>query len=174
SLADVSATGQRANSGATDRKLGEPLARLAADQLPPDSPLVLDTDALRTLGLTADTPLAAPVAAVFWEPLGLTAVPTAGAYLLTSRRQSADWQTGGLPVPGSAAAAVAEAAASGHDPSGRFRAVSDWLDLNPGVVSTDALPELVLHGPSPNWSAWESPPDLPTEPTVTVIRRGTA
>src|SRR5207248_1612521 len=118
SLADAAAA-----AGEADRRLGESLARLAEERLPPDAPLVLDTDALRALGLTADTPLAARTGAAFWEPLGLAAVPAAGAHLLTSRRQAADWQAGGPPVPGSIAAAVAAAAAAGHDASGRFRTV---------------------------------------------------
>ncbi len=134
-----------------DARLGAALNRLDLDSLRGQTALVLDAEALRAAGLRPDTPLppgSRPVPAgegpPVWEEWGLVYVFCPGAALLTTRQERDSWpddmgQT--RPVSASIDQAVLEAAAFGHDGSGRFRTVGDWLSgSDPAAVARPAGP----------------------------------
>jgi hypothetical protein len=139
--------------------LGEALDRLAFD-LPQDRwAVVVDAEALRDAGLGPDTPLPSPPAAPFWEGLGLVPVPFPTAAVLTTRRQEGAWRAADAGTE-SLEAAVAEAVRNGHDRSGRFRDVADWL--SPGTACGHAAADAEgaadpgpLAAAGPGWAAWE-------------------
>jgi hypothetical protein len=157
--------------------LGEALDRLVFEQLRDQEMLVLDAWALREAGLGPATPLPAPEGAtpapgLFWERLGLVHVPCPAAPLLTTRRQLDAWETAGGPggpLAPSVREAVAEAVAHGHDQSGRFRVLADWLEgTPPGPPGT---PPLLAQAIGPDWTEWEPLPGAPDPATLHVVRR---
>ncbi|MBY0522421.1 MAG: hypothetical protein K2R98_03445 [Gemmataceae bacterium] len=115
-------------------QLGPWLEMLAFDCMKDQAPLVVDVRAVRQAGATLSSRVRfvpdGNSALPFWETAGLVVVPCRSAPLLTSRQQLAAWQmTAGdrRPVGAGIETAVAEAAGFGHDSSGRFRTVADWL-----------------------------------------------
>src|SRR5262249_35808676 len=120
---------------------------------------VLDVHAFRAAGLQTETALAPRPAAdsggrttlpPAWEALGIIFVPCRAAPLLTTRQQLAMWQsaTGTTSLPAGIDQAVAEAANFGHDNSGRFRTVLDWLQ-----VQNQAEPNAAQHAlPGELWN----------------------
>jgi hypothetical protein len=124
--------------------LGPFLEKLAFEQ--PIEPLVVDAEALRTVCLHCRSPLPktgerGPAA---WSALGLAVFPSRGGPLLTTAAQAASWrqENSAVPVPASVHEAVAEALHSGHDRSGRFRTVLDWLQTDsPGAGPVEPADE---------------------------------
>src|SRR5262249_21883474 len=117
-----------------------------------------------------------------WEALGLVYVPCPGAPLLTTRRQLDDWRgawtsadarrarrsdsSAAAPLSASIEDAIAQAAARGHDTSGRFRLAMDWLRGREGewpAVSADrtgtetdsSLPAALGLPDAGCWTEWE-------------------
>jgi hypothetical protein len=140
----------RRSAAGRERTLAAALEALSAAILAEEGgPLVVDTLALRAAGLSPDRtflvgagprPAAAgpeqagpPLASL--EPLGLICVLFRRAAVLTTLRQGRDWQQlhrgSSVTETGPLADAAAEAAGHGHDASGRFRTVTDWLDARP-------------------------------------------
>src|SRR5262249_10559099 len=140
SLMDAVALLRKQHSAGEPWPLGKALDRLAFDHLK-DQRLILDGRALRNAGLRPSTLLDSAVwapadakasPAAPWEAVGLLYVPCQAGPLLTSRQQLAGWQAGcggSSLLPAGIEEAVAEAVAFGHDRSGRFRTVPDWLQL---------------------------------------------
>src|SRR5262249_24474687 len=138
----------------------EALQHLAFDGLAEQAEgLVLDAAALREAGLGPghrfrvdgggpDRASEAEGAALpSLGPLDLVYVPCRPAPLVTTRRQWHTWRrvagAGADPdsaVPPSVAGAVADAAALGHDDSGRFRTVADWLGSPASWPDAEARP----------------------------------
>jgi hypothetical protein len=142
-------------------QLGPWLETFALDYLRDQPRLVLDSSALRDAGVTATAAVRQPAETPFWESAGLVYVPCRGAPLLTSRERWAGWQAEGNPegaVPVSIEHAVAEAARAGHDVSGRFRTVNDWLrggDAEPAAAPMLLSAGLMPQGLDPDATAWE-------------------
>ena len=116
-------------------------------------PLVIDARALAEAERDAgySIPLD-PVAAddhgqLPWEKdeIGLVTLTGRSATLLTTRQQLESWSREGAGLPGAVDDAVAEAARSGHDVSGRYRALWDWPD-------TTLETSIPLAGA---WTEWE-------------------
>src|SRR5207302_2695521 len=88
-----------------------------------DGTLVVDVPALDAAGVGPASPLPAgrdPSAGPFWEAAGLTLLRCEGGAVLTAR------PAGPPRLDPQAVAAIARAARSGFDPSGRFRRAADW------------------------------------------------
>jgi hypothetical protein len=182
-LADAVAVIQR--EGARPTTLGEALGLLVFDGLREQGALVLDVTALREAGLSPATPLPPPVGApeearAFWERMGLVPVACRAGALLTTRRQAKAWRDAlgpDLPLGAFLTEPVAEAIAAGHESSGRFRTVADWLQIRTGAgaagerrAETTApaepwLPEAL----GPDWSQWEAVPGAETTEALTVV-----
>jgi hypothetical protein len=125
--------------------LGDALDHLVFENLRDEPPLVLDATGLRAAGLGPHTPLphksgtsAGTALMPFWESVGLTYVPCSEAPLLTTEQELRSWRStyGTAPLVGSLANAVGEARRFGHDSSGRFRTVPDWLRSEARVART--------------------------------------
>ena len=104
----------------------------------PDTPLVIDRFALRSLGLSADTAISLEAlnlqaARPFWEKLGLVQVSCPSGVILTSARRL--HRMGVDPNDSAAVAelddAVKEAVLNGRDASAGFYLVPAWLRLGP-------------------------------------------
>jgi len=158
--------------------LGEALERMACDASTDHDPLVIDALALEEAGLTQQT-LLAPLAASardgapFWEALGLVQVPCRPAPLLTTQRRRDAWQAAGHDagaVPPAVEAAVAEAAANGHDTSGRFQWAAAWARRSPSVGRSPAGPWL-FDASVPGWTEWEPVAGAGADTALTTIRR---
>src|SRR5205823_2328401 len=146
--------------------LGEALQILVVEASQEQEALIVDAVALREAGLRPETPIPAvpegstpETGAPLWESLGLIYVPCRPAALLTTRRQLETWQNGsasGQPLSASVEDALAEAVAQGHDRSGRFRAVADWLRANDQHGMRSAAPASLLDLQSAlPWTTWE-------------------
>lgn len=178
---------RRQRPDGTPWTLGKALERLVYDHFKQQGSVVLDTTALREAGLgpaTALPPEADPAkrASVegrapapnspsqsppFWESLGIVYLPCRSAPLLTTRQEAALWRTHSVGteatqfVSDSIEAAVAEAVLYGHDRSGRFRTVADWLQgtdnppspMEVGMLTPSLLRSLSEH-PGAEWSEW--------------------
>jgi hypothetical protein len=111
------------------------LEQLAFDQLKGKATLVIDASALAEADLLPTTHLSSFDAArentPIWEHFGLVYVPTLSAPLLTTRQKLRSWREshGSASLAAAVVEPVAEAAAYGHDSSGRFRIVADWLQF---------------------------------------------
>jgi hypothetical protein len=182
---EAAAVGLGNREEARPPSLGEALDRLVLDHLRDQLTLVLDARSLREAGLGPLTPLPssegeAPRQDPFWERLSLVAIPCPGAALLTTRRQADAWVTTsgtGRPLPRSVTDAVAEAVTHGHDGSGRFRIVADWLECAnfgqrraPGEATGTPLPLAQVFGP--DWTEWEPVAGLPQGDALLVVRQG--
>jgi hypothetical protein len=180
SLAEA-ATGLRSSQIGKTLPFREVLERLAFELLEEPSSVVVHASALREAGIGPETPLQINPAkpgqeAPLWENLGLVYVPCRAAPLLTTRRQWELWQAdadGAWAIGAAREDAVVAAVARGHDVSGRYRTVSDWLrsveDPSPGTrtgagagSSYDLLP---------GWTEWESVPGDVAEDNLLVIRK---
>jgi hypothetical protein len=163
------------------RTLGEALERFLFDRLQDQEVLVLDVEALRDAGLGPATPLPADAVDAgrpFWEGAGLVHLPCRAAPLLTTRRQAEAWQYAagqGTALSPSLAQAVAEAVLFGHDRSGRFATVMDWLgvaaggdDADPSLPPQRLVPEPVGAG----WTAWEPLAGTSGDESLLVVRQG--
>src|SRR5262249_43614822 len=129
--------------------LAQALARFAFSKTSEKLLLILDTGALIQQGITSQTSAAI---AQEWHDSGATdpevssgvpiislpqallvAVPSRHGSLITTRQQMLAWQSGGNsnhPLPEWVENAIGEAASLGHDSSGRFSALIDWLERN--------------------------------------------
>jgi hypothetical protein len=187
SLAEAAA---RLRSGPVGKTLPfrDVLERLAFEFLQDQGPIIVHASALREAGIGPETPLRVNPATPgqempLWENLGLVYVPFRAGPLLTTRRQWQLWQTeaGRADVAGAALEnTVAAAVARGHDVSGHFRTVSDWLrsmaDRTPGAGdgrsgALEAIAEFSSYDLLPGWTEWESLAGSSAEEGVLVIRR---
>ncbi|MBL8797835.1 MAG: hypothetical protein JNM56_28315 [Planctomycetia bacterium] len=137
-LADAAASLRRQYKSGDEWTLGRAVERFDFEFLKNFS-LIVDAEALQAAGVTPNSLLSAsaweraPRAGQSppppWASLGLVCVPCRAAPLLTTRQQLASWQSSAASgVPGAGVQeALAEALAFGHDRSGRFRTVADWL-----------------------------------------------
>jgi hypothetical protein len=169
----------RAARSAKAHSLGEALEELVFNQAQDQEVLVLDTEALREAGLAPATPLPVGQASrlPFWEAVGLVHLPCQAAPLLTTRRQAEAWQYAarkGTALSPSLVQAIAEAVLFGHDRSGRFATVLDWLDAPEGADGTGApapaqplVPEPVGRG----WTAWEPVAGTQDDQALLVVRQ---
>ncbi|MCI0456536.1 MAG: hypothetical protein L0Z62_06100, partial [Gemmataceae bacterium] len=162
--------------------LGEALDLLALEAAQEQEVLVLDAVALDEAGLRPETPFpaapegaAAELAAPLWESLGLVYVSCRPAALLTTLRQFETWQTSAgpeRPLAVSVENAIAEAVAQGHDSSGRFRVVTDWLRENEERGAKGAWPAAVLDLQAAlPWTAWEPRAAATGEEKLFVVRQ---
>jgi hypothetical protein len=155
--------------------LGEALRRLVFDQVPDQEVLVLDVEALREAGLGPTTPLPAPEGGrPFWEGVGLVHLPCQAAPLLTTRRQAEAWQYAarqGTTLSPSLMQAVAEAVLFGHDRSGRFATVIDWLDDAGQAAGPSPAQPLVPEPVGRGWTAWEPVAGTPGDDALRVVRQ---
>lgn len=174
--------------GSKATTLGEVLERLAYEHLVGE-PLVLDAEALRQAGLTGHSlpPATTDRAAHPWEAFGLVHVPCPEAPLLTTRQELEDWrgaarlaqnrERAATPLSASLQDAVADAAARGHDDSGRFRLATEWLRGQDEYVrrtGTGAASSLqatlgALH--AEYWTEWEPLAGADGEGTFIVVRQ---
>jgi hypothetical protein len=159
--------------------LGEALERVACDLSgDPDRPLIVDGLALAEAGLTPGRVLEMPSdpakdSAPFWEPLDLVIVAGRPAPLLTTRRRRDSWQTtgrDGVTLPPSVEAATAEAAANGHDTSGRFLWALDWARRGTAAPRTAGRTTLFDTIP-PGWTEWEPVAGTDADRRLLVVRR---
>jgi hypothetical protein len=157
--------------------LGEALERVACEPSAEHDPLVIDAPALEEAGLAPGTVLAADAAkdAPFWEALGLVHVPCRPAPLLTTRRRLDAWQAAGHgagAVPPSVVAAVAEAAANGHDTSGRFVWALAWA-RGGAAVPRNGAGSPAFESLAPGWTEWEPVAGAGGD-DLTLVRRAPA
>jgi hypothetical protein len=152
------------------RRLGDVLSYLAFDYLKDRGPLVLDAAAFAEAGLVPANPLN-PAKTLTLPALGLVHVPCRPAPLLSTAAQVRSWSpmTGQAGTPSAAITeAVAEAARLGHDRTGRFRTVADWL----GDGAADALPDSLAPPAAPGWVGSEPLPGSAAADSLVVVRRG--
>lgn len=128
--------------GRAGRPLGEVLEALACEHPDDAAALVVDVTALEEAGLTPATllPPADRDGMPFWHALGLVHVPCRAAPLLTSRRHEEAWRQGRggvTELPPNVEEAISEAAARGHDASGRFRRAIDWARQGVGEAARE-------------------------------------
>ena len=179
-LAD--AVAQLRKQRSDDWPLGTVLERLAIDQRK-DRPLVVDSLALQAAGIRRSTALgakawegagAATLLAGPWEAAGLVHIGCRPAPLLTTRQQLAAWKTapGMVVASRSLEDAVAEAAAEGHDRSGRFRTIIDWLQLPDAVEGgSDGNGPVALPGLESGVTEWEPLAGADAGAPLTVVRQ---
>jgi len=156
--------------------LGEALERVACGASAEHDPLVIDVLALEEAGLAPAT-LVAPAdlgkdGPPFWEALGLVHVPCRPAALLTTRRRLDAWQAAGRDAgtaPPSVEAAVAEAAANGHDTSGRFVWAVSWARR--GATTPRPAASASPLDASPGWTEWEPVAGRGDDGDLTTVRR---
>jgi hypothetical protein len=177
----VRAADARFRRRAADRKqtLAEAMRRLAFEGLADQGEvLVLDSGALAEAGLSPGQSFQVPASQTAQEPdpeeasggpalaslqpLGLVYVPCRPAPLVTTNRQWQAWQHSGArgevengPVPESVARAVSSATVNGHDSSGRFRTVVDWLGHPGPGPALDLAPVDAVAA----WVDWEDVAD---------------
>ncbi len=122
--------------------------------------IVLDADALAEAGLRPSSAIELknnPNA--IWTLLGLTPAPEE-LPLLTTQRQMARWAAG---IPADVASAIADAVNHGHDSSGRFTTVPDWLasaDNHSKSSGFDSRTE--------GWTDWEAVSGPTTDDPILV------
>jgi hypothetical protein len=187
-LMDAVALLRKQHSAGEAWPLGKALERLAFDHIK-DQPLILDGRALRNAGLRPSTLLNASAwepadggstLAAPWEAVGLIYVPSQAGPLLTSRRQLVGWQTtvgGNSQLPAGIEEAVAEAVAFGHDRSGRFRTVPDWLQLyDQGEPSAEqaAWTHPMWNPLAAGGTEWEPLPGNPVPTALLVVHSDAA
>jgi hypothetical protein len=187
-VADAVAALRRQHKAGDDWPLGRVLERFDIEQLKNYS-LIVDAEALQAAGVGPNallgaaawdrTPRAGGTAPPPpWGTLGLVCVPCRIAPLLTTRQQLAVWQSSaGAPVPSRGVEdAVAEAVSFGHDRSGRFRGVADWLQQTERVGGdAPATESTTVFGPLGNdESEWELLPGTDQSQTLTVVHRQAA
>jgi hypothetical protein len=170
---------QRLEAG-KECRLGDLLDRLTVEELQRQEAVVVDAAALAEAGLGPDTPLgdagAASPPAGRWERLGLEILPCRAALLLTTRRQLERWQAA-TPRSSRLAeqipAAVAEAAANGHDLGSRFQSLGDWLARESGPegrrVAGELSPVLPIQLGN-DWTEWEADPGETPQDTLVLVR----
>jgi hypothetical protein len=165
-LAEASAA-LAAAFGSRTTTLGELLDRLTSETLP-DQPLVVDGQALRHAGLTSTSPASTSgdQNAPPWEAFGLAYVPSPAGPLFTTRRELEIWQEAARlahrgetdVLSSSFKKAVAEAAARGHDDSGRFNLATEWLRGSDTVsqdMNADSLEAVMGELHAEYWTEWE-------------------
>src|SRR5262249_27469661 len=110
-------------------------------------PVVLDAAALSDAGLSASSLADSLRDNGDLRPTGLVTV-RAPAILLTTASQFARWQG---QLPAAVSAAIESAVIQGHDASGRFRTIPDWLGAG-------AEPHAFrrFQPQSGDWTDWES------------------
>jgi hypothetical protein len=161
--------------------LGDSLDFAVREPLRGSRRLVVDAVALRTEGLAPTTALslasiASPLALTRspstatsfqpWEQLGLVYVPCPHAPLLTTVRQLRSW---GAALPADVEEAVASAATSGHDCSGRFRTAIDWLASESQGRAESDVPQSLVE-PGADWNEWEPIAGHGVD-GITIVRR---
>jgi hypothetical protein len=161
-------------AGGRAPSLGEALERVACDAAGRE-PLVLDVAALEEAALTpATVPAwsadAGKDPAPFWEALSLVYVPCRAAPLLTTRRRQDGWKAAGGEsgaVPPAIEAAVAEAAANGHDTSGCFLWAVAWARRRAAPAADSALGNPL----APGWTEWEPVAGAEDDAALTTVCR---
>lgn len=127
-------------------------ASTTATTTPPTAPAAVTTPSGATSAATTTTPA---TVAFPWEAFGLTAQPVGSAILLTTPRQLSVWQVQARQetedLPRSLQAALTQATRAGHDATGRFRTLADWLQ--DADVSLGNAPRDWLHLPA-GWTLW--------------------
>lgn len=185
SLSSAIATVRKQHHAGEDWSLGKLLERLVFDGFK-DQPLVVDAQAFRAAGLKPATPLgpkawepgeSATGLAAPWEALSIGYVPSRPAALLTTRARLAVWQMTAANealVHGRLEEAVAEAAAFGHDSSGRFRTVPDWLQVydqgEPAALQPNPAPD-IWNPLGTGWTEWEPLAGGDSRNTLLVIHQ---
>ncbi len=129
--------------------------------------LVVDALALDEAGVTPGTHLPRSTGVPFWESLDLAHVACQAAPLLTTRRQRDAWTAAGA-VPAAVETAVAQAAGSGTEPSGRFRRAANWLDLSTSSTRNGIRPTLAAPLLAPGWTEWEAVEGSPDGDLIVV------
>ncbi len=159
----------RAGQAGPDKEqtFGEALERLTFDQLLEPDVLVVDALAFDEAGVTPSTHLPRPTSVPFWESLHLAHVACRDGPLLTTRRQRDAWIASG-GVPAVVESAVARAAGSGTEPSGRFRRASDWLRLSVSTTHNGIRPTLATPLLPPGWTEWEAVEGSPSGDLIVV------
>jgi hypothetical protein len=161
-----------------------------ASQASRSEPFVLDTQALHQAGLSLDSmPSAtADAGAPPWEAFELVYVPCQAAPLLTTRREMEVWRSAArlarrgeseaVPKPSaSIEAAVAEAAARGHDNSGRFRLAAEWLHAQQDSAyrgaraTSDSLAAILGFLHAEDWTEWEPTAGVEEGGCLVVVRQ---
>src|SRR5262249_11515252 len=143
----------------------------------PHGPLVLDAAAMARAGIGPDTPLPDGGGPPPWKGAGLAHVPCRAAPLLTTRREADAWgaaHDGQAAESGPLAEAVAEAAAFGHDESGRFRPVADWLRSRGSEARDPAPPGVAALFDDDGWAEWEPVAGADVDGGLLVVRQGAA
>ncbi|MGE3807009.1 MAG: hypothetical protein AB7K24_20285 [Gemmataceae bacterium] len=182
-LADACAAVARGQTPGRLLTLGESLVRVL-EQMPVRQAIVVDAEALERQELTPAIVLAVskrppqgqtPAAQLSaWTDLGLICVPAGQAFVLTTRKQLDRWLREGSAhkIPDSLEEAVAAAVRHGHDPSGRFRSVPDWLraeEYSPPRPGN--APGLERFDFGSNWLEWEPRADHLDDAGILVVRR---
>jgi hypothetical protein len=95
---------------------------------------------------------------------------------LTTRQQADAWRADaadGSWLTGSLEGAVAEAAARGHDVTGRFRTVTDWLEEQPAGTAAPGrrAPPLLVDRLAAGESEWEPLAGAEKDDSLVVVRR---
>lgn len=162
-LSFLSAEGTVRRSGVRDMAFGEALAKILFFSKK-SVPLVLDRDALRSLGLTSKSgvSLVADSSTPFWESLGLVYVPTPHAALLTTRDRAGEWNPSiraGDPRGTLLTRAIDSAFEHGEDSSGRFCAADVWLRTEPPAKTATPWFAETLHGDETIWQTIASTHD---------------
>lgn len=159
------------------RTLGPELERLVIEQLRDQDVLIVDMEALQAEGIDPGAPLPAATNGdaprPFWEELGLVVLPCSSGPLLTTRRQALAWQSSAGEA---LVQAVAEAVLHGHDRSGRFADVPDWLQRAASGETGEAgetllAQRLVPETPGPGWTEWEPLAGTVNEETLLIVRQ---
>jgi len=178
-MSDAVARFRKLVPAGSDGQLGTWLENLALNCLRDQPRLVVDTDAFREAAVLAITPVRqANDAMPFWERVGLVYVPCRAGPLLTSRLRLASWAAAGYPddrAPRSIEDAVTDAAHRGHDVSGRFRTVNDWLrggDVDPPNAPMLAPAGLMPQGIDLGASGWEPLAGPDYDASIVVVREG--
>ena len=148
--------------------------------------LVLDALALEEAGIGPETPVTLrPLASNQdqtspWETLGLTAIPTRTAPLLTTHRQGEVLPLdagSALDLPDVVETSVAEAVANGHDSTGRFVLALEWygdaMNGEPAAASRTAAAVLSPVPALNTWTEWEALPGIDPAAGVTLVRSDT-
>jgi hypothetical protein len=163
--------------------LGEFLGRLTSAHFE-GRPLIVDTEALRNAGITAQTPPApgAERQAFPWEAFGLAYVSCRASPVLTTRREAEIWRAAARRAhrPESAILSasledgVVQAATHGHDDSDRFQTTVEWLQLESSGVRetiTDSLQTILGELHADFWTEWEPSAGADSASAIIVVRQ---
>ncbi len=152
----------------------EMVDELAFDHLKDRSILLLDAVALREAGIGPETTvridrLSADDVSPPWTVLGLVAVPVRSAILLTTSGASREMLR--YPLLEEMEKTLADAAARGQDPSGRFCSALNWLDPDGAALDIEWSPP-DSETQRADWSEWEPIAGVFEDGPLVVRREG--